>query len=94
MEEQYYMIYNTKAKQYQFPSIFCKTEKETRQRLLKLLGNDARKYRFETRKVSYSEGRRMQEEIRKREKVKRIIADLPKLQEHQAYMLLEKYGGE
>lgn len=92
MEENYYMIYNTKAKEYQFPSIFCKTEEEARKRLFDLIGNDALKWRFKIRAVSWSQGRKIQDTIIKNAKAARIMNELPRINKRQALELVNNYS--
>lgn len=92
MENSYYMIYNTKAKEYQFPNIFCQTEEEARKRLFDLIGNDALKWRFKIKKVTWSQGRKIQDGIIKNTKARRIMSELPKMSKQQALDLVSNYA--
>lgn len=44
-------VYNNMKKEYQFPSIKETSMKKAERKLFKLIGDDARKWRFEFRKV-------------------------------------------
>jgi hypothetical protein len=47
-----YRIYNTVKKEFQFPQICEPTKKAAEDKLFKLIGHDARKWRFEIREVT------------------------------------------
>lgn len=55
-----YMVYNTSKKEYQFMKICTETKKAAENLLFKFIGNDARKMKFEIRKLP----KRVADEIR------------------------------
>ena len=59
-----YMIYNSMRKEFQFPSICETTEKGAWTCLFNRIGNDARKYRFEVRKVEKEFAYKMVKEMK------------------------------
>lgn len=61
MEEYRYMIYNSMQKEYQFLRICEKSIKAARRKLFKLIGYDSYKWRFEVKKVTLDQARKIQE---------------------------------
>lgn len=88
------MIFNKKAKEFQFASIFCKTRKEAEQRLFRTIGKDAYKYRFEIRQVKYDEGKLIQKQIKLKSKAKRIMQELQLLDFETAILLVKRYSSK
>lgn len=74
--EDRYMIYNNVQKCFQFPSICETTEKGANTLLFKFIGNDARKYRFEIKKVEKEEAYKIRQTLKDRNKAKRIKQEL------------------
>lgn len=91
MEKEYrYMIWNSVHKEYQFPRICETTEKGANTILFKLIGNDARKYRFEIVKVEKEKAKEIVRQLKlkyKTEKVKRL---LPKISFARLYELVKE----
>ena len=71
-----YMIYNNVQKCFQFPSICETTEKGANTLLFKFIGNDARKYRFEIKRVEKEEAYKIKQTLKDRNKAKRIKQEL------------------
>lgn len=71
-----YMIYNNMQKCFQFPSICEQTEKGANTLLFKKIGNDARKYRFEIKKVEKGQAYKIRQELKDIQKAKRIKQEL------------------
>ncbi len=74
-----YMVYNTSKKEYQFARICEKTEKGAMTILFKLIGNDARKWRFEIKKVKSDEAKRIINAINLKQQIQNIKKYLPNL---------------
>ncbi len=74
--EDRYMIYNNVQKCFQFPSICETTEKGANTLLFKFIGNDARKYRFEIKRVEKEEAYKIRQTLKDRNKAKRIKQEL------------------
>ncbi len=74
--EDRYMIYNNVQKCFQFPSICETTEKGANTLLFKFIGNDARKYRFEVKRVEKEEAYKIRQTLKDRNKAKRIKQEL------------------
>lgn len=71
-----YMIYNNMQKCFQFPSICEQTEKGAETCLFRIIGNDARKYRFEIKKVEKGQAYKIRQELKDIQKAKRIKQEL------------------
>lgn len=71
-----YMIWNDVQKCFQFPSICETTEKGAMTCLFKKIGNDARKYRFEIKKVEKEEAYKIRQNLKDEMKAKRIKHEL------------------
>lgn len=71
-----YMIWNNLQKCFQFPSICETTEKGAQTLLFKKIGNDARKYRFEIKKVEKEKAYLIRQNLKDELKVKRIHREL------------------
>jgi len=71
-----YMIWNDVKKEFQFPSICETTEKGANTLLFKFIGNDARKYRFEIKKVEKEKAYTIRQELKDKNKAKRIHQEL------------------
>lgn len=71
-----YMIWNNLQKCFQFPSICETTEKGAQTLLFKKIGNDARKYRFEIKKVEKEQAYLIKQNLKDELKVKRIHREL------------------
>lgn len=71
-----YMIWNDVKKEFQFPSICETTEKGANTLLFKFIGNDARKYRFEIKKVEKEKAYKIRQELKDKNRAKRIHREL------------------
>lgn len=67
-----YMIWNDLQKEYQFPSICETTEKGANTLLFKKIGNDARKWRFEIKKVKKEKAKEIVKDLKRKYKVQNI----------------------
>lgn len=72
-----YMVYNTVKKEYQFARICETTAKGANTILFKLIGNDARKWRFEIKKVRSDEAKKIVNAIKLKQKIEKIKSFLP-----------------
>lgn len=74
-----YMIWNDFKKEFQFPRI-CKTsEKGANTCLFNYIGNDARKYRFQIKKVEKEEAKKIVKKLKQKYKAERIHAIIPNI---------------
>ena len=90
-EKEYrYMIWNKVHKMYQFPRICETTEKGAKTILFKLIGNDARKYRFEIVKVEKEEAKEIVRKLKLSYKTRNIQQLLPKISFDRLYKLVEE----
>ncbi len=71
-----YMIWNDVKKEFQFPKICETTEKGANTLLFKFIGNDARKYRFEIKKVEKEKAYKIRQELKDNIKAERIHREL------------------
>lgn len=85
-----YMIWNDLQKEYQFPSICETTEKGANTLLFKKIGNDARKWRFEVKKLSKEEALNIKKELKRKYKVQRLHRELPNISFTELYNLVLK----
>ncbi len=76
MSEYRYMIWNDMKKEYQFPRICETTEKGANTLLFKLIGNDARKYRFKIVKVEKEQAKTIVKELKQKYKAERIHREI------------------
>lgn len=74
-----YMVYNTVKKEYQFARICEKTAKAATNMLFVIIGNDARKWRFEIRKVKSDDAQKIVNAIKLKQKIENINKYLPNL---------------
>lgn len=74
-----YMIWNDFKKEFQFPRICETTEKEASICLFKYIGNDARKYRFQIKKVEKEEATKIVKKLKQKYKAERIHAIIPNI---------------
>lgn len=74
-----YMVYNTVKKEYQFSRICETTAKGAANMLFKIIGQDARKWRFEIKKVKKEEAIKIKNAIRLKQRIKNINNYLPNL---------------
>ncbi len=74
-----YMVFNTVKKEYQFSKICEKTAKVATNMLFLIIGNDARKWRFEIRKVKSDEAKKIINAINLKKKIQTINKYLPNL---------------
>lgn len=72
-----YMIWNNVKKEYQFSKICETTEKGANTLLFKIIGNDARKWRFEVRKVEKEKAKKIVQELKDKAKINRIHQEIP-----------------
>lgn len=74
-----YMIWNDLKKEYQFPRICETTEKGANTLLFKLIGNDARKYRFNVVKVEKEKAKNIVKNLKQKYKAERIHREIPNI---------------
>ena len=67
-----YMVYNTRAKEFQFLRICEVTEQSARKMLRNLIGTDSLKWRFEIKKVRKKEKKKIKETARLNKKIEYI----------------------
>lgn len=72
-----YMVYNTRAKEFQFLRICEVTEQSARKMLRNLIGTDSLKWRFEIKKVRKEEVAKIKETARLNKKIEYIKTYLP-----------------
>lgn len=84
------MIYNNMKKEYQFPRICETTEKGANTLLFKLIGNDARKNRFEIVKVEKEKAKSIVKELKQKYKAERIHRELPNIEFAEILELVKK----
>ena len=77
-------------KEYQFPSICETTEKGANTLLFKLIGNDARKWRFEIVKVEKEKAKELVKEMKLHYKTQRIHSFLPNIPYDELYKIVVK----
>lgn len=85
-----YMIWNNLQKEFQFPSICETTENGANTLLFKKIGNDARKWRFEVKKLPKEEALNIKKELKRKYKVKRLHSELPNIDYRILYDLVIK----
>lgn len=85
-----YMIYNNVQKEFQFPKICETTEKGANTLLFKFIGNDARKWRFEVKKVEKEEAKEIVKDMKRKYKVQRLHRELPNISFAELYNLVIK----
>ena len=93
MSEYRYMIWNDMKKEYQFPRICETTEKGANTLLFKLIGNDARKYRFKIVKVEKEEAKTIVKELKQKYKAERIHRELSNIDFEEILKLVQKNDG-
>ena len=74
-----YMIWNDFKKEFQFPRICETTEKRANTCLFNYIGNDARKYRFQIKKVEKEEAKKIVKKLKQKYKAERIHAIIPNI---------------
>lgn len=91
-----YMIWNDLKKEFQFPRICETTEKGANTCLFKYIGNDARKYRFEIKKVEKEEAKKIVKNLIQKYKAERIHTMIPNIDIKIILELVKKndLGGE
>lgn len=85
-----YMIWNNLQKEFQFPSICETTEKGANTLLFKFIGNNARKWRFEIKKLEKEKALEIKKELKRKYKVQRLHRELPNISNEQLYDLVIK----
>ena len=85
-----YMIYNNLQKEFQFPSICETTEKGANTLLFKKIGNDARKWRFEVKKIPKEEAINIRTKLKRKYKLQRLHRELPNISFVELYNLVVK----
>ena len=85
-----YMIWNDLQKKYQFPSICEITEKGANTLLFKKIGDDARKWRFEVKKLPKEEALAIRTELKRKYKVQKLHRELPNIDYKILYNLVIK----
>ena len=92
-----YMIWNDIKKEFQFPRICETTEKGANTCLFNCIGNDARKYRFQIKKVEKEEAKQIVKELKQKYKAERIHRIIPNIDFNIILDLVKKndlLGGE
>ncbi len=74
-----YMIWNDIKKEFQFPRICETTEKGATICLFKYIGNDARKHRFQIKKVEKEEAKKIVRKLKQKYKAERIHTIIPNI---------------
>lgn len=74
-----YMIWNDVQKEFQFPRICETTEKGATTCLFNCIGNDARKHRFQIKKVEKEEAKKIVKKLKQKYKAERIHAIIPNI---------------
>ena len=92
-EEFRYMIWNDVKEEYQFPRICETTEKGATTLLFKLIGNDARKYRFKIVKVEKEKAKAIVKELKQKYKAERIHREIPNIEFEEILELVKKNDG-
>lgn len=93
MSEYRYMIWNDMKKEYQFPRICETTEKGANTLLFKLIGNDARKYRFKIVKVEKEKAKTIVKELKQKYKAERIHREIPNIDFDEILELVKRNDG-
>ena len=93
MSEHRYMIWNDIKKEYQFPRICETTEKGANTLLFKLIGNDARKYRFKIVKVEKEKSKTIVKELKQKYKAERIHREMPNIDIKEILELVKRNDG-
>lgn len=93
MSEYRYMIWNDLKKEYQFPRICETTEKGANTLLFKLIGNDARKYRFKIVKVEKEKAKIIVKELKQKYKAERIHREIPNIDFDEILELVKRNDG-
>lgn len=94
MSEYRYMIWNDMKKEYQFPRICETTEKGANTLLFKLIGNDARKYRFKIVKVEKEQAKTIVKELKQKYKAERIHREIPNIDFEEILELVKRNEGD
>ncbi len=84
------MIWNDVSKEFQFPQIYETTEKGANTCLFNIIGNDARKWRFHIKKVEKSQAYQLRQELKDRNKVRRLQQELPNIDYLVLYNLVKE----
>lgn len=74
-----YMIWNDIKKEFQFSRICETTEKGATICLFKYIGNDARKHRFQIKKVEKEEAKKIVRKLKQKYKAERIHTIIPNI---------------
>lgn len=74
-----YMIWNDLKKEFQFPRICETTEKGANTCLFKYIGNDARKHRFQIKKIEKEEAKKIVKKLKQKYKAERIHTIIPNI---------------
>lgn len=93
MSEYRYVIWNDMKKEYQFPRICETTEKGATTCLFKLIGNDARKYRFKIVKVEKEKAKTIVKELKQKYKAERIHREIPNIDIKEILELVRRNDG-
>ena len=94
MSEYRYMIWNDMKKEYQFPRICETTEKGANTLLFKLIGNDARKYRFKIVKVEKEQAKTIVKELKQKYKAERIHREISNIDFEEILELVKRNEGD
>lgn len=84
------MIWNDLKKEFQFPKICETTEKGAVSCLFNIIGNDARKDRFQIKRVEKEEAKRIVQSLKQKHKVERIHQILSNLSLEEIWEIVRK----
>lgn len=85
-----YMIWNDIKKEFQFPRICETTEKGATTCLFNCIGNDARKDRFQIKRVEKEEAKKIVQNIKQKYKVEHIHQILSNLSLEEIWRIVRK----
>lgn len=85
-----YMIWNDIKKEFQFPKICETTEKGATSCLFNFIGNDARKDRFQIKRVEKEEAKKIVQNIKQKYKVEHIHQILSNLSLEEIWRIVRK----
>ena len=85
-----YMVYNTRKKEFQFMRI-CETTKQGAEKFLySLIGNDAKKWRFQVRKVTKQEAEKIKAKNNNNYKIDKLKELLPEITENEIEEIIKE----
>ena len=85
-----YMVYNTSKKEFQFTKICEKTRKEAKKMLYTFIGKDAYKWRFQIRKVTDENAKKIREAERLKLRIKHMKKYIPEFSDFEINNIIEE----